>query len=187
MKLTLYLEKVLFVMIDFERVQEMIGCGKVVLVDGEAKEELVLDQNFPMHCRIELSSEDGEYTFVWSIKQSDKNTIRLSLHCMDEDSKLGLIRVDYNAGHINPETADENLPECFRPYIAKHFKDNEHHVHMYVPGYRQMAWALPIADTKLKQQEINIESIDFDIISAINSFADVINLKTKLLVNPILL
>ena len=75
-------------MIDFERVQEMIGCGKVVLVDGEAKEELVLDQNFPMHCRIELSSEDGEYTFVWSIKQSDKNTIRLSLHCMDEDSKL---------------------------------------------------------------------------------------------------
>ena len=58
---------------------------------------------------------------------------------------------------------------------------------MYVPGYRQTAWALPIADTKLKQQEINIESIDFDIIAAINSFADVINLKTKLLVNPILL
>ena len=56
MKLTLYLEKVLFVMIDFERVQEMIWCGKVVLVDGETKEELVLDQNFPMHCRIELSS-----------------------------------------------------------------------------------------------------------------------------------
>jgi hypothetical protein len=50
-----------------------------------------------------------------------------------------------------------------------------------------MAWALPIEDTEIKQQEINIESIDFDIIAAINSFARVINLKTKLLVNPILL
>ena len=31
------------------------------------------------------------------------------------------------------------------------------------------------------------QKIDFDIIAAINSFARVINLKTKLLVNPILL
>lgn len=56
-------------MIDFEKVQEMIGCGKVVLVEGEAREELVLDQKFPMSFRIELASEDGEYTFVWSIRQ----------------------------------------------------------------------------------------------------------------------
>lgn len=174
-------------MIDFEKVQEMIGCGKVVLVEGEAREELVLDQIFPMSCRIELASEDGEYTFVWSIRQSDKNTVRLSLHCMDEDSKMGLIRVDYNAGHVNPEIAGDDLPECFRPYIAKRFADNEHHVHFHVPGYKPMAWALPIGDTDIEQKDIDLKYRDSDIIAAINSFANIINLKTKLLINPILI
>ena len=174
-------------MIDFEKAKKMIGCEKFVVVEGEVKERISLDQTFPMNCRLELTTNEADISFIWDIKQSTKNTIRLSLHCMDEDSKLGLIRVDYNAGHINPETATDVLPECFKPYIAKKFADNEHHVHYHVPGYKQLAWALPIEDTPLKVKSVSIETLESDIIDAIYSFAETINLKTTILINPILL
>lgn len=174
-------------MIDFEKAKEMIGCEKFVVIDGEIKERISLDQTFPMNCRLELTTNEADISFIWDIKQSTKNTIRLSLHCMDEDSKLGLIRVDYNAGHINPETATDALPVCFKPYIAKKFTDNEHHVHYHVPGYRQLAWALPIGNTSLKMKSVNTETLESDIIDAIYSFAEAINIKTTILINPILL
>lgn len=175
------------VMIDFEKAQEMITCEKFVVIDGETRNTISLDQTYPMHCRLELTTNGDDFSFIWDIKQSSKNTIRLSLHCMDEDSKLGLIRVDYNAGHINPEIATNNLPECFRPYIAKKFDDTEHHVHYHVPGYRQMAWAMPIGDTPIKAQSISVDKTESDIVDAIYSFAETINLKTTLIINPILL
>lgn len=174
-------------MIDFEKAQEMIAIEKFVVIDGETRTKISLDQLHPMHCRLELATADEDITFIWDIKQSQKNTIRLSLHCMDEDSKLGLIRVDYNAGHINPDLAIDTLPECFRPYISKKFTDNEHHVHYHVPGYKPLAWALPIEDTSLKAQTVGNGKLEEDIIDAIYSFAEAINLKTTILINPILL
>lgn len=164
-------------MIDFEKAQEMIDCEKFVVIDGETIERISLDQTYPMNCRLELTTCDGDISFIWDIKQSTKNCIRLSLHCMDEDSKLGLIRVDYNAGHINPETATDTLPECFKPYIAKKFADDEHHVHYHVPGYRPLAWALPIEESPLKVKYVSVEKLDSDIIDAICSFAEAINIK----------
>lgn len=174
-------------MIDFEKAQEMINCEKFVVINGESKGRLSLDQTYPMNMRIELATFDGDISFIWDIKQSTKNSIRLSLHCMDEDSKLGLIRVDYNAGHINPKTANATLPDCFKPYIAKKFADDEHHVHYHVPDYRQLAWALPIEESPLKAKSVSSENSDSDIRNAIYSFAEVINLKTTILINPILL
>ena len=174
-------------MIDFEKAQEMINCEKFVVVEGEHKEIISLNQTYPMNCRLELTTCDGDISFIWDIKQSSKNTIRLSLHCMDEDSKLGLIRVDYNAGHINPETATDTLPECFKPYIAKKFTDDEHHVHYHVPGYKPLAWALPIEDSMLKVKSVSDKKLESDIIDAIYSFAETINLKTTILIHPILL
>lgn len=174
-------------MIDFETAQDMIADEKFVVINGEPKMTISLDQTYPMNCRLELVTGDEDISFIWDIKQSPKNTIRLSLHCMDEDSKLGLIRVDYNAGHINPDTPTETLPECFKPYIGKKFTDIEHHVHYHVEGYKTLAWALPIEDTPVSTKTVSEGKIEEDIIDAIYSFAKAINLKTTILINPILL
>lgn len=133
--------------------------------------------------RIELVAEDDEdIAFMWQISQSPKNLIRLSLHCQDGDN-TGLIRVDYNSGHNNPEIAIDTLPEIFRPYIGKHFDDKEHHVHLFVEGYRQLEWALPLSDFDIEVKNVSEDSILGDMADAIVSFSKLINVKTNLMIN----
>ena len=62
-------------MIDFEKAQEMIAIEKFVVIDGETRTKISLDQLHPMHCRLELATADEDITFIWDIKQSQKNTI----------------------------------------------------------------------------------------------------------------
>jgi uncharacterized sporulation protein YeaH/YhbH (DUF444 family) len=102
---------------------------------------------------------------------------------MDNDTKTGLLRVDFNGRHENPEEVIENLPEDLLPLAGKFFDYNEPHIHYHVEGYKQMAWAKPVKDNFPVS---NITS-STDVLSAFHAFNTIIALETRFTINPILL
>ena len=128
-------------------------------------------------------SNGDAFEFLWEIWQSSKNTIKVSLHHQDEESKTGLFRVDYNSGHNNPAELTANVPAKFHPFVGKHFSINEHHVHYHVEGYKSLAWALPIANDDFPHKNMNEQNI----VEIVEEFAKAINLQTNLLINRRLL
>lgn len=171
-----------------EQAECLIQLKKKVLQNDNVLDDLTINQSFPFNLRLELvSNEDNDFSFLWEITQSTKNTIRLSLHFQEDESKIGLLRVDYNSGHHNPEFATETLPEKFVPYVGKCFSSGESHVHYHVDGYKSLAWAIPIEDSEVSVKQILSTDLHTKIASAIHDFAKIINLETKLKINPILL
>ena len=171
-----------------EQADYLIHLKKKVLQNDNAVDQLVIDQEFPLHLRYELvSEEDNDFSFLWEITQSPKNSIRISLHFQEDESKIGLFRVDYNSGHRNPETANGNLPPKFIPYVGKWFSVEESHVHYHVEGYKPLAWAIPIEDSEMPTKEITDNDTNAQLVSAIQEFAKIINLETVLTINTLLL
>ena len=168
-----------------EQAEELIGLKKTIIQNGIEQESVTIEQTFPMNLRFELiSKEDDEYSFLWDITQSSKDSLRISLHFQDDDSKIGLFRVDYNGGHQNPVVGNESLPVIFKPYIGKYL--NESHVHYHVEGYKTLAWALPISETNVKIKEVD-NNRNQQIMDAILDFANLINIETNITINPMLL
>lgn len=132
-----------------------------------------------------IDAAEGNFEFLWRISQSAKNVIKLSLHVQDEDSNIGLLRIDYNGPHQNPQNAKDNLPEKFLPYVGRWF-NNESHVHYYEDGYRPLAWAIPITDSSIETKIIEAEKTE-TIKNAILEFAKVINIKTNINVQTMLI
>ena len=168
---------------------QLIGLKKKIIIDDTAKDAIEIEQTLPLNLRFELvSPDDDEFTFLWSIMQSAKDELRVSLHYQEDGSKIGLFRVDYNGGHKNPCVANEHLPEKFRPYIGKDFSHDESHVHYFVEGYKPLVWALPIADTELK--DTNFGNADYShnkVCDCIIAFAKAINIETHININQRLL
>lgn len=161
---------------------------KVRSKDGALVGSLEIDLKSQLDMRIDLVAEDdGAYVFQWVMRQSSKDSLKMSLHLMDGDSKDGVFRVDYNSSHLNPMDRRPDLPEVFIPYIGKHFKINEHHVHYQVEGYRSLAWALPIAETDIEKKEIRPDCLSEDMAEAISSFAKVAHIDVKFIILPTLL
>ena len=161
---------------------------KKVLQNDTELDQLTIDQEFPLHIRFELvSAEDDDFSFLWEITQSAKNSIRISLHFQEDESKIGLFRVDYNSGHRNPETANGTLPQKFIPYVGKWFSNVENHVHYHVEGYKSLAWAIPIEDSAISTKEITGNDTNVQLVSAIQEFAKIINLETVITINTLLL
>lgn len=152
---------------------------KIVLKDNSCPASFSIDAACPMNVRIHLVSEDGENTFIWDIFQSRKGYIKVSLHIQDEDSSIGLFRVDYNGNHTNPESANENLPERYRPFLGRRYL-NESHVHYYVEGYRSLAWALPIEDTNVRIKQVKVEDVNDKLSDIIHDIATIINVDTEI-------
>ena len=171
-----------------EQSEYLIQLKKKVLQNDVALEQLTINQEFPMHLRFELiSEEDDDFSFLWEITQSSKNDIRISLHFQEDESKIGLFRVDYNSGHRNPETASDKLPQRFLPFVGKWFSNDESHVHYHVEGYKPLAWAVPIEDSEMTTKEIADTNTNEKLSSAIQEFAKIINLETVLTINTLLL
>ena len=171
-----------------EQAAYLIGLKKKIIYQDNAVNEITIDQTVPFKQRfILISEEDGEYTFLWEIKQSPKDDIRISLHYQENESKIGLFRVDYNSGHKNPETILVDLPTIFKPYVGKEFTNEESHIHYHVNGYKMLAWAIPIGDSEFKIKDIDENNVQENIIHAIKEFAAIINIETEIKINKILL
>ncbi len=172
-----------------EQVEYLLRLPKKIIEKDKLLDNLTINQVFPFNQRYELASEqDDEFNFLLEIQQSKKNSIRISFHHQENDSKTGLIRVDFNSGHKNPEDINDYLPEKFHPYAGKYFANNEHHIHYYVQGYKSLAWAIPLNADEFEIKEIiDDENFNNTFANIIKSFAKTINIETNIQVNTLLL
>lgn len=172
-----------------EQAEYLIKIPKKIVQNDILLDKLTIEQNFPFNARFELVSEkDDEFSFLWDIQQSKKNSVRVSFHYQENDSKTGLLRVDYNSGHKNPESISEYVPEKFHPYAGKYFDNNEHHIHYHVQGYKSLAWAIPLTIDKFEIKKLD-NGADFNCTFAdiLKLFAKAVNIETEISVNELLL
>lgn len=120
-----------------------------------------------------ISHEDSEYKFWLEITTNQKIILKTSIHHLESNSFVGLLRIDYKGGHHNPVTIKETLPEYLKPYADKWFEPTEPHMHVFVEDYKPLAWAIPLSDTDFPVKDIKDPS---DLNELIISFANKINL-----------
>ena len=80
-----------------------------------------------------------------------------------------------------------NMANLFKPFIGKWFSNDESHVHYHVDGYRSLAWAVPIEITDVQTKVISANEINSNFVDAIIGFAQMINIETIIMVNPLLI
>lgn len=171
-----------------EQAEYLVKLPKKIVINEELKDSITINQEFPFNKRFILISEkDPEFTFLWEFQQSKKNKIRVSLHYQDNESKIGLIRLDYNSGHINPMEISEFVPEKFHQYAGKHFTNNEHHIHYFVQGYKTLAWAIPLTDDEFEIKQLDYTNFNNTFAKIIRLFAKTLNIETLININEQLL
>lgn len=122
------------------------------------------------------SPDDDDWTFLVKINSSRKISFRISFHHQEDKTKEGLLRIDYNSGHRNPEVANQFVPDFLVPYTGIWIQ-NEPHIHFFVESYKDLAWAIPLKDySQFSVTEINNMS---DFSNAFYAFADKIKITTK--------
>ena len=128
--------------------------------------------------RLELiSHRDYDYKFWVVITTNQKIILKTSIHHSESSSHIGLLRIDFRGRHRNPTHILPTLPDFLRPYGDKWFDVTEPHMHVYVEGYKQLAWAIPLTDTDFPVKDINEKS---DLSDLIINFAHKINLTSKI-------
>ena len=172
-----------------EQAEYLLKLPKKIIGPEGLLESLTIDQQFSFYQRFEIiSAKDDEFTFLLEIKQSQKKSIRVSFHHQENDTKTGLLRIDYNSGHQNPEGISEFVPKKFHPYVGKSFSNKEHHIHYHVQGYKSLAWAIPLTDDDFQIKELNRGAqLNNTLAAIVNVFAKTINLETVITINPLLL
>lgn len=173
-------------MLTIAQAQELIRIEKKIVINGIVNDSLEFNQNFPFQERYTLMSPSNlDYTFLYEINQSKKNQLKLTLHLMEEDTRIGLIRIDFCGQHENPHTLNSNVPTIFHPFVGSFFDYNDHHIHYYVDGYKStLDWALPLAKDSFGVKEISNNN---DVLNAFINFNQIINLQTIITINPLLL
>lgn len=134
--------------------------------------------------RLRLNNVDEpEYSFLFEITSHRKITFKISLHNQEDNSKEGLMRVDYKGGHKNPEGINVFVPEFVKPCVC-YFFQNEPHIHVYVEGFKDLAWAVPLSVYNFPVLDI-VNTDDFS--KAISAFAKEINITTPFIIQNTLL
>jgi hypothetical protein len=169
-----------------EQADYLLKLPKKIVEDNELLSQITINQKFPFNERFELLSEsDGEISFLWEITQSAKNTLRISLHFQEDDSNIGLLRIDYNGGHTNPQTINGNVPEKFHPYIGMQL--TESHIHYYIQGFPFLSWAIPLIDDDFEIKTIDENNFNETFANIIKLFAKTINIETIININTLLI
>ncbi len=129
------------------------------------------------------NAEEPEYSFLFEVTSHKKITFKISLHNQEDNTKEGLMRIDYKGGHKNPEGINAFVPEIVKPY-AGYFFQNEPHIHVYVEGFKDLAWAVPLSVYNFPVLDVNNTD---DFTNAINAFAKEINIVTPFVIQNALL
>jgi hypothetical protein len=123
------------------------------------------------------SEQDIDFTFFLDIFQSSKKHIKLTLHFQEDETSIGLLRVDFNSRHRNPVDINNYVPAIFMPYAGQCIEGS--HIHYYIEGYKPLAWAIPLTeDDTFPIKHFSDESEIGNIISA---FGNMVNLQTKII------
>jgi len=148
-------------MISNEQAEFLLTIPKFVVENDKKIDPLIIIQPNVWRTRYSLMGEsNGDiFEFMLEIWQGVKNRLKMSLHFQEDETKIGLFRVDYWSGHSNPQTISDKVPVKFHPFVGKHFVISEHHVHYHIEGYPTLAWALPIEQDNFPYKETSNTNI----------------------------
>lgn len=164
-----------------ELAEYLIGLDKYVVENGEVLNTYLLGIQFPMSFRLTLSAPDDlDQNLLVNIKESEKKSLKLSLHHQDNSTQNGILRIDYNGRHINPVEIISTLPEIFRPFAGQWLDDYPDHIHYVVNGYKPLVWAIPLEFDEFPMKELNDRE---DYSRTLSAFFQKINLKTTITFN----
>ncbi len=159
----------------------LIGLDKYIVQNGEIVNTFLLNIQYPMSFKLILSApEDLDQNLLVDIKESEKKTLKISLHHQDNSTQNGLLRIDYNGRHFNPVDITSTVPEVFRPFAGQWFDDYVGHVHYVVDGYKPLVWAIPLEFDDFPVKKLNSRE---DYIRTLIAFFKRINLKTTITLN----
>ncbi|GIV26241.1 MAG: hypothetical protein KatS3mg027_0055 [Bacteroidia bacterium] len=165
-------------MLNNSEVSFLLSLEKKVFDNNNFINTLDVSGKWPFQYKFTLSSpQNTDYLFLYDINQSAKNRFKITLYLMDSDSKIGLLRVDFHGQHKNPEQINEHVPEFLKPYAGMFFDYHQHHIHIYVKGYKTtLDWAMPLTNHEFAVKNISSQK---DILDAFGEFNKYINLKTS--------
>ena len=135
-----------------QEVEALIALPKKFMQNGQSENEYTIRLNSTKKNRFNLQSEDGNQIFLLNIEQSPKRHLKITLHFQENATFTGLFRVDYHGEHQNPEKANDKVPDLIKPYRGQYIDDS--HVHIYVEGYKPLAWAIPITEHDFSIKDI---------------------------------
>ncbi len=94
-----------------EKARYLIELPKKVVENEMYKNSISIQQEFPFFEKFYLKSEnDNEFDFLLEIRQNKKYSLKLTLHCQEDEQEIGLVRIDYNGKHKNPDKILTTLP-----------------------------------------------------------------------------
>ena len=164
-----------------ELAEYLLGLDKYVVQNGDTVENYFLDIQYPMSFRLTLSAPDDlDQNLLVDIKESEKKSLKISLHHQDNSTQNGLLRVDYYSRHLNPVDVLDTVPEIFRPFAGQWLDDYAGHIHYVVDGYKPLAWAIPLELDDFPIKKLNGRE---DYTNTLNAFFLKINLKTAIRFN----
>jgi hypothetical protein len=164
-----------------ELAEYLIGLNKYVIQNGKVVNTLLINIKYPLRMRLILSTPDDlDQNLLLDIKESEKKSLKISLHHQDQSTQNGLLRIDFRGRHYNPVEIIKTVPEIFRPFAGKWLDDYEGHIHYVVDGYRPLAWAIPLEIDDFPVKELRGKE---DYIRTLYAFFLKINLKTIITFN----
>lgn len=167
-------------MITVAQATYLLGLPKHVIENENYLDTYIYSPSLPIKDRIFMASKnDDVYSFFLDIWQSSKAQIKMSLHFQEDDSSIGLLRVDFNGRHKNPETINDNVPAIFKPYAGMWIEES--HIHYFVEGYKTLDWAIPLSMDNTFS--IKTFTTPTQIGTIIQTFGQRINLQTALKIN----
>lgn len=161
-----------------ELAEYLIGLEKHILEDNQLLDKYNLKIDYPMDIRLTLSTKDDlDQILLINIKESEKKTLKISMHHQDHNTQKALLRIDYNGRHLNPVEITPTLPKIFRPFAGKWLDDYPSHIHYVVNGYKPLAWAIPLEYDEFPIQDIKSRE---EYSQALSAFFKKINLQTNI-------
>ncbi len=159
-----------------------------MLTNKEAKyylelENSLLDPNYIINLRERniridmVSINKPNLKFYLDIFSSKKIHLKLSLHNAESLNNIALLRIDFKGTHTNPMEANEKVPKKLLKYTGKFFTPEEPHIHIYVEGYKSLAWAMPLSVSDFPIKDLQGMS---EISDLLINFGKEINLKSRL-------
>lgn len=169
-------------MLTFEQTNYLLALPKYIVKDGNQEPAIALNLDLQYEYRIMLQASDNEqeYNFLLKISRGRKFTLKLSLHCQDNDSKDCIARIDYGGVHTNPTTISSTLPQQFHLYAGRVIK--EPHLHYNIDGYKIASWALPLSVVNFTPKELTLSDFKINFAEAIRGFMRLINLQSTIVI-----
>ena len=161
-----------------ELAKYLIGLDKYIVQEGNKENQYFLNIKYPMNFRLLLfTPDDLDQNLIVDIAESEKKSLKISLHHQDSSTQNGLLRVDFNSRHLNPANITSTVPEKFKPFAGLWLDDYNGHIHYVVDGYKPLAWAIPLDIDDFPVKEL-VKREDY--INTLKAFFDIINLKTSI-------